>query len=91
MTKSSPQYQLRNCSWGYRCEKTWDALIATDSPVERFCSQCCQPVYLCDTYDDLAITVARNQCAAFSARLIDKVAEEEMIMGFMQEPPDRIV
>jgi hypothetical protein len=86
MATSKKQYELRNCSWGYRCEQTWDALIATDSPIEKYCSDCDRPVYLCDTLDDLAFVVARNSCAAFLARLIEPTENDVMVVGDVQVP-----
>ncbi|EAQ96929.1 hypothetical protein [Congregibacter litoralis] len=84
------QYEIRNCSWGYRCEQTWDTLITTDSPVEKYCDSCERRVYLCDTLDDLASVVAENACAAFSIKLIKPAEDDEMVVGDMQVPPIRL-
>ncbi|MDC1288141.1 hypothetical protein N8198_09670 [Gammaproteobacteria bacterium] len=88
---SQPTYALRNCSWGYKCDKTWETLIATDSPFERYCDQCESPVFLCDNLDDLAVTVARNQCAAFPERLIGKFGGDNFVVGNMQIPPYDVI
>lgn len=65
---SSP---IRNCSWGFKCEKVWDGLIATDNESVRFCDACDKNVFLCKTKLELADAVLLNRCAAFSPRLLD--------------------
>lgn len=64
---SSP---IRNCSWGYKCEKTWGSLIATDNSNVRFCDACEKEVHLCKTKRELADSVLMNRCVAFSSRLL---------------------
>ncbi|ESZ89378.1 hypothetical protein KT71_003441 [Congregibacter litoralis KT71] len=81
MRKSNAEYELRNCSWGFKCEQTWDSLIVTDSSVEKYCSKCDRSVHLCDTLDDLAITVANNQCAAFPSGFVDPTEGKAMVVG----------
>jgi hypothetical protein len=61
---------IRNCSWGYKCEKTWGSLIVTDSDTIRFCDACEKEVYLCKTKRELADSVLLNRCVAFSSRLL---------------------
>lgn len=64
---------IRNCSWGYKSEKTWDSLIATDKRNVRFCDDCDKEVYLCKTKPELADSVLLNRCVAFSSRLLKAV------------------
>ena len=64
---SSP---IRNCSWGYKCEKTWGSLIVSDNYTIRFCDACEKEVYLCKTKRELADSVLLNRCVAFSSRLL---------------------
>jgi hypothetical protein len=61
---------IRNCSWGYKCERIWDSLIATDSNNIRFCDACEKEVYLCKTKRELADSVLLNRCVAFPSRLL---------------------
>jgi hypothetical protein len=62
--------RIRNCSWGYKCEKTWDSLIATDQSNIRFCDACSEEVYLCNTKRELTDSVLLNRCVAFPSRLL---------------------
>jgi hypothetical protein len=62
--------RIRNCPWGYKCEKTWDDLIATDNEDIRFCDTCDKAVYLCQTKQALADSVLLNRCATFPAHLL---------------------
>lgn len=82
---------IRNCAWGYKCDQTWDTLIASDNPVVRHCDHCDHDVYLCDNLDDLAITVARGHCAAFPERLIRRFGGDDLVVGNLQDPPDDVL
>ena len=62
--------RIRNCAWGYKCEKNWDGLIATDDSNIRFCDACAKEVYLCRTEQELASSVLMNRCVAFPANLL---------------------
>lgn len=68
---------IRNCSWGYKCEKTWDSLIATDNIAIRFCDACEKSVYLCITQRELADSVLLNRCVAFPPALLQSIANFE--------------
>ena len=63
--------RIRNCVWGYKCEKSWDGLIATDNKDIRFCDACDKEVYLCISRQELADSVLLNRCVAFPARLLN--------------------
>lgn len=65
--------RIRNCSWGYKCEKTSDGLIATDESNIRFCDSCAKQVYLCRTEQELADSVLLNRCVAFPPKLLHKI------------------
>jgi len=64
------QNNIRNCPWGYRCERTWEDLIQTDDRSVRFCDRCQKGVHNCETLKSLANNVALNRCVNFPLRLI---------------------
>ena len=64
---------IRNCSWGYKCEKTWDDLLAIDRTDHRYCDACEKNVYLCKTADELSTSVLLNRCVAFHPKLVDQL------------------
>lgn len=69
--------RIRNCSWGYKCDKTWDGLIATDNSTIRFCDACDKEVYLCRTEQELSDSVLLNRCVALALDLLDEMDTEE--------------
>ena len=66
---------IRNCSWGYKCEKTWDDLLAldVDRTDHRYCDACEKNVHLCKTADELSTSVLLNRCVAFHPKLVDQL------------------
>lgn len=64
---------IRNCSWGYKCEKTWDDLLAIDRTDHRYCDACEKNVYLCKTTEELSTSVLLNRCVAFHPKLVDQL------------------
>lgn len=55
---------LRNCIWGFKCEKTWESLSNTLNTQVRFCGKCQKEVHLCDDDSSLAASIALNRCIA---------------------------
>ena len=64
---------IRNCSWGFKCEKTWDDLLAIDRTDHRYCDACEKNVYLCKTTEELSTSVLLNRCVAFHPKLVDQL------------------
>ena len=69
---SQTSSRIRNCAWGYKCDKTWDGLIVTDNSDIRFCDACDKQVYMCRTEQELASSVLLNRCVAFPPELLQK-------------------
>jgi hypothetical protein len=68
--------RIRNCAWGYRCDKTWDGLITTAESNIRFYDSCDKQVYLCRTGQELADSVLLNRCVAFPPKLLSRTDTE---------------
>lgn len=84
-TKTETPSRIRNCAWGYKCDKTWDGLIATDESNTRFCDSCDKQVYMCRTEQELADSVLLNRCVAFPPKLLHKGSRRQ---GYKQVPDD---
>ena len=69
----TPQGRIRNCPWGYKCEKTWEDLRPSNERNTRFCDACEQNVYLCETQKDLSFSILSNRCVAFHPKLINAI------------------
>jgi hypothetical protein len=84
--------RIRNCPWGYKCDKTWDTLIVTDKEDIRFCDNCDKAVYVCRTKQELADSVLLNRCVSFPAHLLyasnpqDKYSDYHIVSGEESNP-----
>lgn len=61
-----PETAIRNCVWGFKCDKTWEMLIQTDIDNVRFCNHCQKEVYFCEDDESVVYSVARNRCIAIN-------------------------
>jgi hypothetical protein len=73
MAQETTNSGIRNCPWGFNCDKTWESLIATDGPSSRYCDACDRDVYYCSNQKELAESVILNRCVAFNARLLEEI------------------
>ena len=62
---------IRNCAWGYRCDRQWADLIATDNDNIRFCGGCSREVHNTHSAEDLVKNIALNRCVNVSSLLLD--------------------
>lgn len=58
---------LRNCAWGFKCNKNWNDLAPTSFENIRHCNACDSPVHFCDDDQQLQYALARNWCVSFVA------------------------
>lgn len=52
---------------GYRCPRSWQSLVPTESPDVRYCTACERPVFYCQTAEELNEHTARGDCVAFAS------------------------
>ncbi|WP_434420327.1 diguanylate cyclase domain-containing protein [Nannocystis pusilla] len=55
----------------FACTKRWETLAPTDSDSVRFCQQCKEQVYYCDTVADAETRALAGQCIAIPKQLSD--------------------
>ncbi len=71
---------IRNCSFGYQCNKDWDDLIPLDRNDVKFCDLCREKVYFCKAENEIIFHIKKNNCIAFQSEhdfdeiLVGKVA-----------------
>lgn len=58
---------LRNCAWGFKCDKNWNDLAPTSFENVRHCNACDSPVHFCEDDQQLQYALARNWCVSFVA------------------------
>lgn len=73
---------IRNCAWGYSCDKKWDALRETDDKKVKFCDACEREVHMSLTPEELAKNVSLNRCVSFKSDIISTDTVEVELLGF---------
>lgn len=68
---------IRNCPWGYKCDKQWLDLNETANSNIRFCTDCQRDVHWVDNAEQLASAVADDLCVSFSTLLIKPLHRTE--------------
>jgi len=67
MTSKNITHLIRNCSWKFKCTKTWDSLLLAKPYVYekiRYCPDCKENVRLVDNKSNLFLAIEHNQCVA---------------------------
>ena len=67
MTSKYRTHLIRNCSWKFKCTKTWDSLLPTKPYTyesTRFCPDCKENVRLVESESSLFLAIEHNQCVA---------------------------
>lgn len=59
---------IRNCTWGFACEKRFEDMAPTAFEDVRHCGFCQKAVHFCDTDEKLAYAVRQGWCVAIEAR-----------------------
>jgi len=75
---------IRNCVFGFKCDKKWHELTATSEDGIRFCQSCQKEVYFCSSDDELAAYVRLNRCVAIHREGVIS----EVTMGYVIDPRD---
>lgn len=65
MKQKRNQYEIRNCTFAYRCVADWEKLEDIDKEKIRFCKDCEQEVHFCEDDKELTEAVRENFCVAF--------------------------
>jgi len=67
MTSKKVTHFIRNCSWKFKCTRTWDSLSQAKPYVFekiRYCSDCKENVRLVESERSLFLAIEHNQCVA---------------------------
>ena len=69
MTPNEDRNLIRNCSWKFKCTKTWDSLlVAKPYAFERirYCPDCKENVHLVTSESSLLLAIEHNHCVAIA-------------------------
>lgn len=69
----------RRVRFAFACSKRWETLAPTDAESVRYCQQCQERVYYCDTVDDAEQRAFAGQCIAIPKRLSDGGVETHQL------------
>ena len=67
MSPNEDRNLIRNCSWKFKCTKTWDSLLIAKPYVFeriRYCPDCKENVRLVESESSLLLAIEFNQCVA---------------------------
>ena len=67
MTPKKENHLIRNCSWKFKCNKTWDSLLKTKEysyQKIRYCPDCKEDVHLVASEKELFIKIEHDRCVA---------------------------
>ena len=59
---------IRNCSFGFKCNQKWDSLLKRKEKNIKYCHECEKEVYLIETNEELSHAIKFNQCVAIKVR-----------------------
>jgi hypothetical protein len=65
--------------FAFTCSKRWETLAPTDAEAVRFCQQCEERVYYCDTVADAETRALAGQCIAIPKQLSDGGVASEVL------------
>jgi hypothetical protein len=68
MESQGPIYEIRNCTFAYRCTADWDKLEDTGIEQVRHCHECDKDVHFCETDQQLTDAIYANHCVAIERR-----------------------
>ena len=64
------------CAFDFVCNKTWDELTPTASPLVKFCETCSHDVFLCSTQNQVDEASNLKRCIAIEKNLQQKPSDD---------------
>jgi hypothetical protein len=55
---------IRNCSFGFKCNQKWKELLKRKDKNVKYCHECEKEVYLIETNEELMNAIKFNHCVA---------------------------
>ncbi len=83
--------KIANCTFAFKCPRSWDDLTLTNSESVRFCSACDQEVYFAEDEETFGMLAATGKCVAIRDNLrVDSGDEEkhEFLLGIPCDETD---
>ena len=81
---------IRNCTFGFKCTKSWDKMVQTQSRDVKFCDNCQKEVYLVTDEIELMEAIELNRCVAiYSPGYRTKIDGPEHLLGDVTDYSDK--
>lgn len=85
MTSKKVTHFIRNCSWKFKCDKTWDSLLPTKPYTfesTRYCPDCKENVRLVNSESSLFLAIEHNQCVSIPLEITNVYKQSQKhLMG----------
>lgn len=83
---TSPEQQVIDCEFGYRCPRDWDALAPTANQNVKYCQVCTREVYFCGNQQELDEHARAGHCVAIFCKPVGD--DRPMLLGMPSRGPD---
>ena len=80
---------IRNCSFGFKCNQKWDSLLKRKEKNIKYCHECEKEVYLIETNEELMHAIKYDHCVAIKVRYDEKPQSKKSGINIgMINPPN---
>lgn len=85
--------RVRNCPSAFKCEKSWDELVAKEAAGSRadsirYCNDCEKNVYLCETIAEICEATREGKCVAVMAATVADPGDDDFL-GYIENGDDQ--
>jgi len=88
MTTNKVTHLIRNCSWKFKCNRTWDSLLLAKPYTfegTRYCPDCKENVRLVKNESSLFLAIEHNRCVAIPFEITNaKKQLDKPILGSLK-------
>ena len=79
---------IRNCSFGFKCNQKWEDLLKRKEKNIKYCHECEKEVFLIETNVELAHAIKFNHCVAIKVRHdeISQTRKPHIDVGMLTAP-----
>ena len=79
---------LRNCSFGFKCNQKWEGLLKRKEKNIKYCHECEKEVFLIETNEELMHAIKHDHCVAIRVRYdeIPQPKESQIDIGMINPP-----
>ncbi len=80
---------IRNCSWKFRCGRSWDSLLEAQYYAYdkvRFCPDCKEKVYIISDESELFLAIEHDKCVAIPFDITNTAKQlNKPLIGYLKK------